>query len=80
MFLILGFVLASVGVVVILVATVFYGGGSANVGAVILIEPFPIVIGASLDVSLVILLSIVLAVQSVVVILIMSRKLGRAEG
>jgi uncharacterized membrane protein len=77
LFLILGFALVFVGVVVILIATVLYGGSSANVGAVIFIGPFPIVIGAGPDVTWIILFSIILAVLSIVVLLVMNRKLRR---
>jgi uncharacterized membrane protein len=77
LFLILGFVLVFVGVAVILIATALYGGSSANVGAVIFIGPFPIVIGAGPDVTWIILCSIILAVLSIVVLLVMNRKLRR---
>jgi len=77
LFLILGFVLVFVGVAVILIATALYGGSSANVGAVIFIGPFPIVIGAGPDVTWIILFSIILAVLSIVVLLVMNRKLRR---
>jgi len=75
--LILGFVLVVVGVAVILVAAVLYGGGSAGVGAVIFIGPFPIVIGAGPDGSLIVLFSVVLAVLSVVAFLLMNRKMRK---
>jgi len=75
--LIVGFVLVFVGIAVILVAAVFYGGGSVSGGAVIFIGPFPIVIGAGPDVALIVLFSIILAVLSVVVFLVMNRKMRR---
>ena len=79
MLLIWVFVLVFVGIAVILVATVFYGSGSASVGAVIFIGPFPILIGAGSDVTLMILFSIILAVLSVVVLLVLNRRLRRLE-
>jgi uncharacterized membrane protein len=79
LFLVLGFVLVFVGIIVILVAAVLYGGGSASVGAVIFIGPFPIVIGAGPDVTLIVLFSIILVVLSVVVFLVMNRKIRRLE-
>jgi uncharacterized membrane protein len=79
LFLVLGFVLVFVGIIVILVAAVLYGGGSASAGAVIFIGPFPIVIGAGPDVTLIVLFSIILAVLSVVVFLVMNRKIRRLE-
>jgi uncharacterized membrane protein len=78
LFLVLGFVLVVVGIAVILIATVLYGGGSASAGAVIFIGPFPIVIGAGPDVTWIVLFSIILAVLSVVVFLVMNRKLRRS--
>ena len=80
LFLILGFVLVFVGIIVILIAAVLYGGGSANAGAIIFIGPFPIVIGEGPDVTLIVMFSIILAVLSVVVFLVMNRKLRRFSG
>jgi len=78
--LIAGFVLVFVGIAVILVAAVFYGGGSVSGGVVIFIGPFPIVIGAGPDVTLIVLFSIILAVLSVVVFLVMNRRLRKFGG
>jgi uncharacterized membrane protein len=78
LFLVLGFVLVFVGITVILIAAVLYGGGSTSAGAVIFIGPFPIVIGAGPDVTLIVLFSIILAVLSVVVFLVMNRRLRRS--
>jgi uncharacterized membrane protein len=78
--LISGFVLVFVGIAVILIASVFYGGGSASGGVVIFIGPFPIVIGAGPDVTLIVLFSIILAVLSVVVFLVMNRRMSRFGG
>jgi uncharacterized membrane protein len=75
--LILGFVLVFVGIAVILVATILYGGGSVSGGAVIFIGPFPIVIGAGPDVAWIVLFSIILAVLSIVVFLVMNRRIRR---
>jgi uncharacterized membrane protein len=75
--LISGFVLVIIGIVVIWVASVFYGGGSVSGGVVIFIGPFPIVVGAGPDVSVIILVSVILAVVSVVVFLVMNRKMRR---
>jgi uncharacterized membrane protein len=78
--LIVGFVLVFVGIAVILVAAVFYGGGSVSGGVVIFIGPFPIVIGAGPDVTLIVLFSIILAVLSVVVFLVMNRRVRKFGG
>jgi uncharacterized membrane protein len=75
LFLILGFVLVFVGIIVILVATVLHGGGSANFGGVIFIGPFPIVIGAGPEATLMILFGIILAILSVIMFLVMSRRI-----
>jgi len=75
--LIVGFVLIFVGIAVILVAAVLYSGGSASAGAVIFIGPFPIVIGAGPDVTWIVLFSIILAVLSIVVFLVMNRRIRR---
>jgi uncharacterized membrane protein len=75
--LISGFVLVFVGIAVILVAAAIYSGGSASGGVVIFIGPFPIVIGAGSDVTLIVLFSIILAVLSVVVFLVMNRRMRR---
>ena len=78
--LILGFAIVIVGIILILIAAVLYSGGSANAGAVIFIGPFPIVIGAGPDVTWIVLFSIILAVLSVVMFLVMNRKIRRFEG
>jgi uncharacterized membrane protein len=62
------------------VASVLYGGGSVSGGVVIFIGPFPIVIGAGPDVSVIILVSVILAVLSVVVFLVMNRTVRRLAG
>jgi uncharacterized membrane protein len=78
--LILGFALVIVGIVVILVAAVLFGGGSVSGGVVIFIGPFPIVIGAGPDVTWIVLFSIILAVLSIVVFLVINRKMKRFGG
>ena len=75
LFLILGFVLVFVGIIVVLVSAVLYGGGSASFGAVIFIGPFPIVIGAGPETSWIVLFSIILAVLSVIMFFVMSRRI-----
>ena len=77
--LISGFVLIFVGITFILIAMVFYGGGSASAGVVIFIGPFPIVIGAGPDATLIVLFSIIIAVLSVVVFLVMNKRVRRLE-
>ena len=78
--LMVGFVLVFIGIMVVLVAAVLSGCGSASAGAVIFIGPFPIVIGVGLDVTWIVLFSVILAVISVVVFLVMNRRLRRFSG
>jgi uncharacterized membrane protein len=78
--LILGFVLVFVGITVVLAAAMLYGGGSANFGAVIFIGPFPIVIGAGPEATLMVLFGIILAVLSVIMLLVMSRRIKESGG
>jgi uncharacterized membrane protein len=80
LFLILGFVLVFIGIIVILAATSLYAGDPANVGAVIFVGPFPIVTGAGSDATWIVLFSIVLAVLSVVVFLVINRRMRRSGG
>ncbi|MCW4047092.1 MAG: DUF131 domain-containing protein [Candidatus Bathyarchaeota archaeon] len=78
LFLILGFAMIFIGVLLIVVASVLSGGAeAASVGAVIFIGPFPIVIGAGPDMTFLIVVGVVLAVLSVVILLILCRKVGR---
>jgi uncharacterized membrane protein len=75
--LIVGVILVFVGVAVVLIAAVLYSGGSASAGAIIFIGPFPIVIGAGPDATWIVLVSVILAVLSVVVFLVMNRRMRR---
>jgi uncharacterized membrane protein len=77
--LISGFVLVFVGIAVIVIASMLYGGGSVSGGVVIFIGPFPIVIGAGPDASVIILVSVILAVLSVVVFLVINRRARRVD-
>jgi uncharacterized membrane protein len=80
LFLILGLILVFAGIIVILVATVFYGGGASSFGGVIFIGPFPIVIGAGPEAVLMVLFGVILAVLSVIMLLVMSRRRGGTGG
>ena len=75
-FLILGVALIFIGIVVLIVASVVLSG-SGSVGVVIFIGPFPIVFGKGPDAVWLILIGIVIAVLSLVLFLIMNRRLGR---
>jgi len=80
MYLILGFIFVFVGIVVILVAAVFYGSGSVSFGGVIFAGPFPIVIGAGPGATLIVLFGVILAVLSVIMYLVMSRRIKSSGG
>jgi uncharacterized membrane protein len=75
-FLFLGIILVFVGIAVLVVASVVFGGSS--VGGVILIGPIPIVFGAGPNAAWLIAVSIILTVVSVVLFLIMNRRSRRA--
>ena len=77
--LVLGFVLLVIGITVLLVASWSYGGGSASVGVVIFIGPFPIVIGAGPEVTWVVMFSTILAVLSVLLFIVINRKIRKNE-
>ena len=66
----IGFFLVLIGIAVIIVASLSSDqNGSASMGAVIFIGPFPIVLGVGPDASWLITVSIILAVLAIVMIL-----------
>jgi uncharacterized membrane protein len=74
LFLAVGLILVFVGVSIIVVAAFLTGGGSGSFGGAVFIGPFPIVFGAGSDAPWVILVSIILAVLSVVLFMVMNRR------
>jgi uncharacterized membrane protein len=72
---ILGIALIFVGIVVVVVASVVLGSGSF--GAVIFIGPFPIVFGLGPNATWLILIGIILSVVSVIIFVVMNRRLGK---
>ena len=72
--LVLGVALVTVGIVVLAVVS-FASSGSTNTGVVIFIGPFPIVFGSGPNAAWLILIGTILAVLSVVLFLVMNRKL-----
>jgi len=72
-----GFLIVVVGVVVLVVATIL-SDGSTNLGAVIFIGPFPIVVGVGIE-PWMILFSIILAVLSVIMFFVLRREVKRAN-
>lgn len=73
----LGISLIFVGIAVIIVASVFASGGSSSVGGVIFIGPFPIVFGTGPDAAWLIALGVVLAIISIILFLVMNRRVKR---
>jgi uncharacterized membrane protein len=74
-FLLLGIVLVFVGVAVLVVTSVFLGGGS--VGGVVLIGPIPIVFGAGPEVGWLIAAGIILTVISIILFLVLNKRARR---
>lgn len=71
----IGFLTILLGVIILLiVAALSYGGGSVNLGALIFIGPFPIVVGAGPEATFMVLVAIILAVLSVIMFFIMRRE------
>jgi len=73
-FLILGGALICVGVLVLLVTSVFLDG-SGSFGVVIFIGPFPIIFGKGPDSFWLILIGIIIAALSLMLFLIMKKRL-----
>jgi uncharacterized membrane protein len=74
MLFIIGFFLTLIGVIILIVATMLYGGSTANVGVLIFIGPIPIVIGVGPQAELMVLCAIILAVLSIIMFLVMRRE------
>ena len=77
-FLILGVALVLAGTAVLVFASLLFSG-SSSVGGLIFIGPFPIVFGAGPNATLLIIIGIILAVLSVIVFLIMNRRVRLAS-
>jgi uncharacterized membrane protein len=75
----LGITLVFVGIAVIIIASVVLGGGSGSVGGIILIGPIPIVFGAGPEAGWLIAISVILSVISIVLFLIMNRRVRRIK-
>lgn len=72
-----GFFIVFVGIIILIVATLFYGGGSASFGALIFIGPIPIVVGAGPETVWMILFVLILAVLSIMMLLIMHKGIAK---
>ena len=75
-FLLLGIALVFVGIAVLVVASIVLGR-SDSVGGIILIGPIPIVFGWGPDAGWLIAISLILAVYSIVLFLIMNKRSKR---
>jgi len=76
----LGIVLIFVGLAVIISTAVLFGSGSLSFGAVIFIGPFPIAVGAGPSATWLILIGVIIAVISVLLFVIMSRRASTVVG
>jgi len=76
--LLVGLALLFIGIVVLVVASIVLGG-SGSVGGVILIGPIPIVFGAGPNSTWLIIVSIILALLSVALFILMSRRARKEE-
>lgn len=76
---IIGFLMLFVGIIILMVATMLIGEGSANFGGVIFIWFIPIVFGAGPEATWMIVFAIIFAVLSVIVFLIFRRELVKAS-
>jgi uncharacterized membrane protein len=74
-----GFVIVLVGVLVLVIAAIFYGDSSASFGTVIFIGPIPIVIGAGQQAPWMILFAIILTVIGILMFLITRKVTKRAS-
>jgi uncharacterized membrane protein len=75
----IGFVMILVGIMVLVITALFYGGSTISFGGVIFIGPFPIVIGVGPDAGLMILFAIILAVLSIIMFLILRRGMMKID-
>ena len=73
MFLMLGFAVVIIGIILVMAASLL-GGGSASVGGVIFIGPFPIVLGAGPDAAWLIAISIAISVVMILAFVLMRRR------
>ena len=73
MFLMLGFVVVIIGIILVMAASLL-GGGSASVGGIIFIGPFPIVIGAGPDAVWLIAISTAISVVMILAFVLMRRR------
>lgn len=71
----LGFFIMLAGFLVLIIVAALSGNSSVSFGGVVFIGPFPIVFGAGPDALTIIVLSITLAVLSIVTFIIMRKRM-----
>ena len=77
-FLLLGIALVFIGIAVLIVASIVLSGSGSVVG-IILIGPIPIVFGAGPNLTWLIIISLIVAVLSVALFILMSRRARKEE-
>jgi uncharacterized membrane protein len=70
-----GFFMIIAGMLLLIVSTVLYGNNPQNFGGVIFIGPIPVVVGVGSDLMWTALLAVVLSILSIVLFLVLGRKL-----
>lgn len=78
MLFLIGFLIIFLGIMILIVATLVYGGGSANFGGVIFIWFIPIVFGVGPESKWMVLFAIVLAILGITMLLILRREIKKA--
>jgi len=79
MLFIIGFCIIFLGIIILIIAAMVYGQGSANFGGVIFIWFIPIVFGVGSESKWIILFAIILAVLGIVMSLVMRREIKKAK-
>jgi uncharacterized membrane protein len=79
MLLIIGFFIIFLGIIILILAALVYGHGSANFGGVIFIWFIPIVFGVGPESKWMVLFAIILAVLGIAMLLITRREIKKAK-
>ena len=79
MLFIIGFFIIFLGIIILIIAAMVYGQGSANFGGVIFIWFIPIVFGVGPESKWIILFAIILTVLGIVMSLVMRREIKKAK-
>jgi len=77
--LIIGFFMIFLGIIILIVATLLYGEGSAHFGSVIFIWFIPIVFGAGPEATWMITFATILAVLSIIMFPIIRKEIAKAN-